>query len=553
MLACSRARVLACSRKVLVEELERAHRALQERDASLARQAETLAARERALEEAREQVQLLEQQYRRLLEENGHLLHRIDQLCRARFGESSEKVDAAQLALAFAEIEAEDQKAADAQETPAPPRPARAPPPPRKGHGRRPLPPHLPRERVEHPLGESERRCPCCQKPMRAIDEEVSEQLDYVPASYRVIEHVRFKYACPTCQEGVVISPPAEKIVEKGRAGPGLLAHVIVSKYADHLPLYRQAERMAREGIDVARSTLLGLVQAGARLLEPVAREIGREILEDPVVHADETPTKTKRRPSGTLTGYLFTFTDREQVLFRYQPGRSGALALAFFKGYAGTIVMDEYAGYDAIFAEGAATRAGCWTHARRGFFDALSSDPARASRVLAKIQLLYRVERDAKGLSDEERLRLRQAKSRPLVTEVRQALDGYVEEVLPKSPIGKAVQFVRNAWDHLERFLEDGRVPIDNSAAERAIRPIAVGRKNWLAFGSERGGRDGATLFTLLGSCKMQHVNPFEYLRDVLPRLGTHPASRIAELTPRGWRAARAALEANPALATPA
>lgn len=533
------------ARKVLVEEIERAQAALREKDALLAAQAQILEARERALQAAREQVDVLEQQYRRLLEENANLLHRIDQMCRARFGKSSEKVDAAQLALAFAEIQAQDADLAQGRE------PAREPegeggskarPRARRpGHGRRPLPKDLPRERVEHHPSQAERTCPGCHQPMGPIGEEVSEQLDYVPASYRVIEHVRVKYACPHCQEGVVIAPPAEKVVEKGRAGPGLMAQVIVSKYGDHLPLYRQVEMMARQGIDIPPSTVLGWVQAAAELLEPIARRIGAQILEAAVVHADETPTVTKLSPLGTLTGYLFTFTDQQEVFFRYQPSRSGEIARAFFRGYGGTIVMDEYAGYDALFAEGSATRAGCWAHGRRGFFEALSSDPERASAILAQIQILYRVERDAKGLSPEERRVLRQARSHPVVKDIRGTLELYQQEVLPKSPIGKAVQYVLGAWANLVRFLKDGRIPIDNLPVERAIRPVAVGRKNWLAFGSERGGHDAATLFTLMGSCKMQRVNPFEYLRDVLLRLATHPASRIAELTPLGWRATRA------------
>lgn len=515
-----------------------AHGALRDSNARLEARERELETRERDLDVAREQVAILEAKYRELLQQNEELRHRIDALCRARYGRSSEKVDAAQLALAFAQLEAEDAattRPPTAQAEPAEPSEPRRP---RKGHGRRPLPRNLPRERIEYHPDEADRTCQCCSEPMAPFGAETSETLDYVPASYKVIEHVRFKYACRTCQEGVVIAPPAAKVIEKGLAGPGLVADVIVGKFADHLPLHRQSEIMARQGIDMPPSTLLGFVQSGASLLEPLARRIGQQILESSVVHADETSGVTRRETSGTFRGYLVAVTDQEQVHFRFQRDRTGAPIHAFFSNYSGSIVADEYAGYDALFLDGARRRGGCWAHARRGFFESLANDPSRAGAVLALIAAIYRVEREAKAMTPAERLALRQATSAALVDDIRDLLDRYQDEVLPRSPVGKAVTYALGAWPHLILFLEDGRVPIDNSPVERAIRPVAVGRKNWNVFGSVRGGECAATLYTLVGSCKLQKVNPFEYLRDVLMRVSTHPASRIDELTPRGWRA---------------
>ncbi len=498
---------------------------------------------------AREQVTLLREANHQLRVENERLARQMDQMCRRLYGRKAEEVSPEQLALAFAQLEREEALLS------TPPTPveidsgeegegsaASAPPArKRKGHGRRRPLKDLPRERREHLPTEADRVCGCCHGAMVEIGEETSEQLDYVPASVKVIEHVRKKFGCPTCKEGVVIAPPPPKVVEKGLAGPGLLAHVIVSKYCDHLPLYRQEEIFEREGVNLSRSTLLNFVRDTAFLLDPIAKAVLRSILLARALHADETPVKMKLQPSGIKTAYLWTYTDREEVAFHFTTGRSRAGPMEILKGYSGYVHRDAYAGYEEAIEAGGATTVACMAHARRKIFDALNTDPERATRLLAIIALLYRVEKEAAEVEASERHRLRQERSVGLLSRLERELADVAKDVLPQSALGKAVSYAQNQWDGLVRYVTDPILAIDNNWAERALKPVAIGRRNWLFAGGEAGGQWAATHYTLVGSCKLQGINPFEYLRDVLTRVSTHPESPVEELTPRRWKAARA------------
>lgn len=513
--------------------------------------------------------------------ENEQLMHRLDVMCRHLYGKRREQVDPAQLRLAFDALENEEECAeTDPSEGGEPdpeekPDQSEKPDSPRRknkgSHGRNAFPPHLPRERrvIEPPPGSC--TCGTCQKPWKVIGEETSEYLDHVPASHRVIEIVRPKYAadCDCEERGVVVADVPPRPIEKGTAGSGLLAHVVVSKYADHLPLTRQSEMLAREGISISRQTLCGWVRQVAELLEPIVRAMWASVLASRVIHADETPVKVQdRRPRKEgeprrrrcRTGYLWAYVgDAGDVVFEFTPTRAGEGPKQALADYtSGYLQVDAYVGYDAVFTpKPGVQEVACWAHARRKFFDALGTSPALALRMLALIGELYGVERQAKEEStdlgeDQEaffarRFALRQQYSPPVLDRIKDTLDGWAEDesfegVLPKSPLGKATRYARNNWDALERYLESGALNIDNNPVEREMRGPAVGRRNWTFFGSEAGGRWAATLYSLVATCKRNGINPEAWFRDVLERISTHPQSRIEELTPRGWKKAREA-----------
>jgi len=465
------------------------------------------------------------------------LQHQLQQALRQRFGKKSESIDPGQLRLFLAEIQA------TLQALPDPPVPSEAPPAerPRNGHGRAPLPAHLPRKRQEYPLPEAEQICRGCHGRLERIGEEVTRQLDYVPASFFVREHVRVKYACRKCQENVVVSEMPPQPIEKGLPGPGLLAHVVTSKYADHLPLYRLEGIFERHGIDLSRQTLCDWMGRSAEVVEPVYEAMKADLFRSKVLHTDDTPVPvldpTRDR---TRLGRLWVHVgdrDHPQIVFDYTPTRSRDGPVAFLGGYRGYLQADAYAGYDGIFTRGGAIEVGCMAHARRKFFDAEGTDPARARVALAFIQQLYAVEREAKDLPSEARQALRQARSRPILDAFRTWLEAQQPAVLPKSPLGEAFGYAFGQWEALRRYLEDGDLDIDNNEAERALRCVAIGRKNWLFAGSDEGGWRAAILFSLVATCKRHGIDPFVYLRDVLARIATHPARAVADLMPSNWK----------------
>ena len=487
----------------------------------------------------------------------GNMQHQLERLLRQRFGRSSEKIDPDQLLLFAADILAEldappatEPQPAPAADAPPPP-PAPAEKPKRKGHGRRPLPAHLPRRPVLHDVPPDERACPDCGCQRQCIGAEVREQLDYRPASLVVIEHIRPKYACKECQGNVVIADRLPEPIEKGVPGPGLLAHVIVSKYSDHLPLYRQERILAREGVAISRQTMCGWMARCAALLKPIYDAMVKAVLQSKAIQTDDTPVDVlDPGREGTRQGRIWIAIgdrDHRYWVYDFAPDRSGDGPARFFKDYKGYLQADAYSGYDALFKSGDIIEVGCWAHARRKFYEARTTDPQRSHRALAYIRRLYAVEADAKErkLDDDARRTLRQQLSLPILGELFAWLEGVRAQVLPKSPMGEAIGYALNHKAALLRYTEHGFLEIDNNASERGEKTIALGRKNWLFFGSEGGGETAAILFSLTESCKNLGVDPWAYLRDVLDRVSTHPASRIDELLPDRWEAIRRSREA--------
>ena len=329
--------------------------------------------------------------------------------------------------------------------------------------------------------------------------------------------------------------------IEKGRPGTGLLSHMLTSKYCDHLPLHRQEGIWKRHGVDIKRSTMCDWVRDCAYLLSPIVRYMQKIILQSKKIHTDDTPVPVQDGSrTQTRKGYLWAYIGRDNdVVFDYTSTHIRDGPVDFLGDYSGYVHADAYKGYDAFFEKGNATEVACWAHTRRKFYDSLTTDPRRAHEMLAVIGKLYTVEQQAKDEDlDAIALRdLRQQHSKPILTEIRHRLEDWSIEVLPKSPIGQAVGYARGQWIALNQYTEDGDLDIDNNLAERVLRIVAIGRKNWLFAGSDAGAERAAIIYSLIASCKLSEIDPFEYLRDVLERVSTHPASKIAELTPSGWK----------------
>lgn len=431
-----------------------------------------------------------------------------------------------------------------------------------KPRRRRCVLPDGPREVLVHDVPEPERKCTCCGAELKQIGAEKNYQLEYVPPQLKTIEHVRLKYACPQCHSNVVIAPAPESPIPKGLPGPGLLSHVLVSKYCAHLPLYRQSALYETEGIVLPVSTLADWVARSAESLEPVHAVMKDDVLKSKVIHSDDTSVKVQPRHtvSETGKGRLWPYLgdpDHPHVVFEYTTSRHRDGPAEFLREYHGALQADAYAGYDGIYAGQAVVEVGCWAHARRYFKKARDTDPRRSAEVLSLIQKLFRTERHCQGLSAEERMGRRQRRSKLVIEKIEALTHRYLQEVLPKSPMGQALRYLRNQWRALTRFLEDGNLALDNNAAEREIRPVAVGRKNWLFFGSDEGGKRAAVIYSMIASCRRIGLDPREYLRDVLVRVRSTPKDRLWELTPWAWQQLRqpkpAAGPAPPAAAQPA
>ena len=487
---------------------------------------------------------------------NAKLQHQLEQLLRQRYGRKSERIDPAQLLLFAQEILAQAEPTPQPEPVPEPAPPPSSPQPKKKGHGRKPLPASLPRKPVMHDVPPEQLPCPDCGAMRKCIGSEVREQLEYVPASLVVLEHIRPKYACPDCEAKIVIADRLPEPIEKGLPGPGLMAHVITNKYADHLPLYRQEGILLRQGVELSRSTLCDWMAVAAELLQPIVTRMLAEILKSRVVQNDDTPVKVQDHDGkGIKTGRLWDSIGdhyHPYVVYTYTPDRSGDGPAEIFKSFEGYLQADAYSGYDALFTSGKIIEVGCMMHARRKFYEARTSDPPRAHRALALVKLLYDVEREAKEKHEAEgyeafvaaRHALRGERSRPIFKQFHDWLVTEAPRVLPKSPIGEAIQYALNHWRALERPLDEGFLELDNGACERAFKPVALGRKNWLFVGSDRGGQTAAVLMSLCTTCKTMGIDPQAYLRDVLDRISTHPASRIEELLPDRWEALRQAGE---------
>jgi transposase len=463
------------------------------------------------------------------------LRHQLDVLCQRLFGKKSERVDPRQLQLALEQLANEPGPVTepiemDSGETPV------------RGHarrrptGRRPLPAHLPRRRVEIDVPDADKACGCGHQRTR-IGETITAKLEYEPASFIVVETVRAKYACPHCHIGVVEAPAPPQAIEKSLAGEGLLAHVVVSKYVDHLPLHRLAGIFAREGIDLSRTTLCGWVADVAAALTPIGEQLRREVVAASYLQTDDTSVTVLGDDGGSFKGRLWTYLDPlgPQVVFDATATHERDGPAAWLADFRGKLQADAYAGYDGLYQSGHVLEIGCMAHARRRFVEAFATDGAAALTV-ALIQQLYQVERAAADGTPDARRALRQDHAVPLLAQIRAERDRLAGTVLPKSPLGDAVRYLTNQWEALQRFVDDGRLAIDNNRAENQLRVVAVGRKNWLFAGSMEGARRAAVLYSLVQSCKLVDVPPFHYLRDVLLRLATHPHQHIDQLTPKGW-----------------
>lgn len=495
-------------------------------DAIIADRDETLAARDAALEELIRTLRLTQ-------EERDYFRRRL-------FGKTSEKLPTGPTLFDGQEA---PPPAPDDEESTRSPR-ERKQAERRKPTGRKPLPDTLPRVRIEHPLSEEDRLCPDCGEPRECIGEDTSEVLEYVPARWLVHVHARGRYVCRRHPDQGVLTPlAAPRPIPGSYAGPSLLAHVLVSKFDDHLPLYRQAEIFRRSGVDLARSTLCDWVGGVMPLLDPVAQTIRRSVLVQSHVQADETPLTVQEGPEGRpKEAYLWAYRGggTREVFFDFRMGRGREGPSDVLKEFHGTLQTDAYPGYDEIVLRNHLVAAGCMAHARRKFFEALESSPREAGLVLVLFRRLYKIEERAQGLSLEEVARLRTVESVPAMADLRTTIEKLAAETTPASRLGKACSYAINQWSALSVFLDDPRVAIDNNAIERHIRSVAVGRNNWLFCGNEAGGRRAAMAYTLIESCKAAGVEPFAYLTDVLTRLPGLPAERAAEFTPRAWAAAR-------------
>jgi len=472
----------------------------------------------------------------------------LRELLDAKRNRKSEQLSADQLALFAAAWEARQSEAEGPEKPDGSDDDAAAPgagesAPKKRPGGRQPLARNLKRERIVHDLADAEKHCAACQQDLRPIGEESSERYEYIPAQLTVIEDVCKKYAC-ACTVKTATKPPQP--IEKSTAGASLLAQVIVAKTADHLPLHRQEKIFERHGVDISRKTMCGWLAQSADLLKPLYASAKEVLFQSKVIGTDDTSVKVlDEKLPFARTGRIWPYygdQDHPVILYDYTATRERAGPEEFLKGYRGYLQADAYGGYDAFFKDPARglIEVGCWAHARRYFHKALELDQPHMGPALLLIAQLYRVEKEARSLTAEDRLGLRQLQSQPILDKLRNYLWEIQAEVLPKSPEGRAVRYTLKNWTALTRYCEDGSLEIDNNATERAIRGVAVGRNNWLFFGSDQGGTTAAVLRSFVASCQRVGVDPFTWLKDVLSRIADHPITRVTELLPHNWAPAQ-------------
>jgi transposase len=412
--------------------------------------------------------------------------------------------------------------------------------------GRKAFPKHLQRQRnVVMPPAE-ELTCGCG-RPKTQIAEKVTERLDYVPSSLVVVETVRPVFVCEKCHDGVTVAPTPVQAVEASAAGSGLLAHIIVSKYLGHLPLHRLERIFARMGVNLSRSTMCGQLALAEQALALLGEEILKRIRAGPYLQFDDTSVLVQaEEEQARFYGKIWTYHAPLEGLvgFDATETREHEGPLRFLEGFSGYLQGDAYSGNLALRKKSPVFLVGCMAHLRRYFVEALDKDP-RAAHFVAVIKKLYELEEEAKGRPYAERRAMRQARATPLLRELMRLARSMEKTVLPKSPLGQALQYLRNQMRYVAQYIRDGRLEIDNNGAERQLRGVAIGRKNWLFAGSMKGLHRAALLYSIVQSCKLAGVEPWAYLKDVLDRLPTHPHQRIGDLLPRQWAAARAAAQA--------
>jgi transposase len=505
--------------------------------ANLVMENESLETKSKSLEE---QKKLLEKDQKLLKERNilleqelEALKEQLTLLKRGRFGKSSEKVKKQIEDLECLIEEKELAVRAFKEDTQVP--------------KRQKLPEHLPRTDV---VLEAPTVCDSCGgQEWRKISDDVSEVLEYVPSSFKVLRYIRPRCACTNC-DNIVQSYPASKTIDKGKAGSGLLAHILIQKYCDHLPLYRQSQMYEREGVEIARSTMAGWAAGCARLLEPLVDELKKTIFASSHIHGDDTPIRVLSPKLGkTKTGRLWTYAldtrrydDKTPpaVCYYYSPDRKGERPLGHTKDFKGVLHADAYSGYNDLYTKDEdgktrITEAGCWAHTRRKFYEVtVASDNANfASMAVEEIGKIYAIEEEIRGLPPEKRLELRKERSKKLVDELFASLSKALKKLPPKSSTAKAINYAMNNKEALMRFLDDGSIEIDNNIAERAMRGIALGRKNWLFAGSDNGGHTAAAIYSLVETAKLNNVNPWKYLEKVLATIQDYNSTKLADLLP--------------------
>jgi transposase len=477
---------------------------------------------------------------RRLRRENEQLRYRLDQALRLHFGQRSERTRPRRVRVPPCD-KGEGEKAT------------------RRGHGRQPLPGHLPRQRVEYDLAEADKPCPCCGGPRACIGEQVSEQLDYRPASYFVVQHVRKTYACRSCdgpseRRFATAGPAVVGPVPKGLAGPGLLAHLVTCKYADHLPLHRLEGIVARSGVRLSRSTLCDWMASAAALVGPLVGLMHARLLLSRAVHTDDTSVPFLERGRDTARdGHLWVYIgDRchPYTVFDFTAHYRRDGPEQFLKGYTGYLQADALAQYEGLFATGEVVHVACWAHARRRFVEAQASSPAEADEALKYIRKLYSVERELgerfAADNDAGRQQYRSAQTALVRAEFHAWLITQRVKALPKSPLGEAIGYALSNWAALMRYTEQGYLSIDNNRSERALRQVVVGRSNWQFCGSAAGGHTAAALYSVVGTCKHLGLDPFAFLREALPglfALGAKPGDQsLWAWLPDVWQSRTAA-----------
>lgn len=513
----------------------------------IARHAEELGAERKAKDHAQEEMK--------------RLMGIIKELQRNRFGRSSERLDVDQLMLAFEDVEQAIAAAQAAAEKDAKPR-TKPDAPRRRKVNLGALPLHFPREVVV--IEPEDKNCKCCGIQRPRIGEDRSERLDVTPAQFKVIVTVRPIYAsntdgCEACAGNIKLSqaPAPERLVEKGIPTEALVAHVVVAKYADHLPLYRQAQIYARQGIELDRSTLADWVGRAAFALRPVHARLLENLKQSGKLFADETRVPVLDPGRGeTKKGQFWAYARDERpwkgaappaVVYVYEPDRKHARPAKHLAGFCGVLQVDGYGAYTDLAAAGKVQLAFCWSHSRRKFYDIQAATPAPiAAEALMRIAALYAIENDIRGRSAEERKQERQKRSKPLVEALKVWLEDKLKTVSAKSTIAEAIRYSLSRWEGLCRFLDDGRIEIDSNVVERGMRAVALGRKNHLFAGSDYGAEHWGVISSLIATCKMNGVDPLAYLRDVLTKIvARHPMSRIDELLPFAYRPTQAENEA--------